>query len=214
MREAVINIGDEDLEALGIGELVSICHSAGLRDFEEFACYGNGAVVQVEVDSPIDIAALRELDYVDRIESLNASGNVERYLIAFTSPTLSEAIASHADDLVGTCDPDLGDEGVTMSFVGPQRAIRGTVSEYRSAGVAPDLKQIGDFSGSDHPLEALTDRQREVVHRAFDMGYYDVPRRVSTRDVADELGLDASTVAEHLQRAERNLLSQHLSSDP
>jgi len=28
--------------------------------------------------------------------------------------------------------------------------------------------------------------------------------------VADELGLDPSTVAEHLQRAERNLMAHHL----
>jgi predicted DNA binding protein len=45
------------------------------------------------------------------------------------------------------------------------------------------------------------------------MGYYEVPRDVSTNEIAAQLDLDSSTVAEHLQRAERNLLSTHLSSE-
>jgi len=39
---------------------------------------------------------------------------------------------------------------------------------------------------------------------------YEVPRGASTDDVAEAVGLDPSTVAEHLQRAERNLLGQLL----
>ena len=42
------------------------------------------------------------------------------------------------------------------------------------------------------------------------MGYYEVPKAVSASDVATELKLDPSTVNEHLQRAERNLLQQIL----
>ena len=45
---------------------------------------------------------------------------------------------------------------------------------------------------------------------AYEMGYYEVPREVSTADVAAELGVDASTVTEHLQRAEHNLLARYL----
>jgi len=37
-----------------------------------------------------------------------------------------------------------------------------------------------------------------------------VPKEVSAGKIAEELGLDSSTVTEHLQRAERNLLGQML----
>ena len=39
------------------------------------------------------------------------------------------------------------------------------------------------------------------------MGYYDVPRDATAKEVASEVGLDDSTVSEHLRRAERNLVS-------
>lgn len=211
MREAVLSLSDTELDALGLDELVSVCQDAGLRDFEEFACYGNGAVVQIEVDEPIEVAELRGLEYVDRVERIDARDETERYLIAFTTPALSADIAEHAEEMVGTCDPDVGGDGVTMSYVGPQDAIRDAVGEYQTAGVSPDLHQLGTYEGNTGPLDALTDRQLEVLRTAFEMGYYEVPRTISTDDVASELGLDSSTVAEHLQRAERNLLGQHLS---
>jgi predicted DNA binding protein len=211
MREAVISLSDSEVDALGLDKLVSVFQTAGLRDLEEFACYGNGAVVQVEVEEPIEVAELRGFEYVDRVERIDGQGDTELYLVAFTTPALSEDIADHAEEMVGTCDPDVGDDGVTMSYVGPQDAIRGAVGAYQTAGVSPDLRQLGAYKGREQPLDALTDRQREVIQTAFEMGYYEVPRSVSTQDLAEELELDSSTVAEHLQRAERNLLTQHLS---
>jgi len=53
-------------------------------------------------------------------------------------------------------------------------------------------------------------RQREVIETAWERGYYEVPKAVSTEELATELELDPSTVSEHLQRAERNLLGQLL----
>lgn len=113
-------------------------------------------------------------------------------------------------DLVGTCDPDLHERGANMSLVGPQEAIVGTLTEYERDGVSPELRKLGEYQGQTRPMDELTDRQREVIQLAYEMGYYEVPRAISTEDVAAELDLDPSTVAEHLQRAERNLLTHHL----
>ena len=212
MREAVLNVDDADLAALGIDELVSLCRGAGLRDFEEFACYGNGSVVLVEVETPLDEERLDALAYVTRWERLSTTDETSRYLIAFTAPGVSSRAADHVDALLGTCDPDVTDRGATVSFVGPQRALRGLIDEYETAGTSPDLRRLGAYAGRTRPLDELTSRQREVVRTAYDMGYYEVPREATTNDVASELDVDPSTVAEHLQRAERNLLSHHLSS--
>jgi DNA-binding CsgD family transcriptional regulator len=211
MREAVVSIGDADLAALGLDDLVSLCRDAGLLDFEEFACLGTGAVVQVEVETRLDEGRLDALDCVDEWDHVSAKDDAHLYLVAFTAPAISEDAADHAGDLVGTCDPDIDERGATLSFTGSQDAIRGTLGEDESAGASPDLRKLGAYDGRNRPLDALTDRQREVVRTAYDMGYYEVPREVSTGDVAAELDLDPSTVAEHLQRAERNLLRHHLS---
>lgn len=48
----------------------------------------------------------------------------------------------------------------------------------------------------------LTSRQQEVLQTAVDIGYYDVPKRATHQDIANELGCATSTVDEHLRKAE------------
>lgn len=213
MREAVFSITNAELEDLGILELVDTCRSAGLRDVEELECQGTGAILQVEVDRRLDEDRLDDLASVDWWERVRNADDSQEYIISFTATELSESIVDRSDDLVGNCDPEVTDHGASFSFVGPQEAIRETVAEYEDVGMSPDLRKIGSYNGSARPLDSLTDRQQEVVENAFDLGYYEVPREASTEVVASELDLDPSTVAEHLQRAERNLLREQLSTD-
>jgi DNA-binding CsgD family transcriptional regulator len=211
MREAQVTISEAEYAAMGIEELVSLCRDANQREFEELACRGNGAIVQVEVETRIDEERLDALDYVDQWERVAETDGGHLYVIGFTAPDLSNEITEYADDLVGTCDPNVNERGASMSLVGSQDTIRGVINEYMSSGVSPELRKLGEYDGPDRPMEQLTDRQRHVLQVAYEEGYYEVPRSASTEDVAAEVGIDPSTVAEHLQRAERNLLTQHLS---
>lgn len=210
MREANITIADGEFGAMGLEELIALGREAGIRDFEELACHGTGAIVQVTVESRYDEERLSALDCVDQWERVAETDDGHLYVIAFTAPELPESLAEEAEDLIGTCDPELDDRGATMSLVGPQETISGTIGEYEAVGISPDLRKLGSYDGRDKPMDPLTDRQQQVMQTAFDMGYYEVPREVSTEDVAAELDLDPSTVAEHLQRAERNALAQLL----
>ena len=54
---------------------------------------------------------------------------------------------------------------------------------------------------------SLSPRRREVLETAENMGYYDTPRRSSQRELAQRLNIRQATVAEHLQRAERDLVA-------
>ncbi|TKX62072.1 helix-turn-helix domain-containing protein [Halorubrum sp. ASP1] len=65
------------------------------------------------------------------------------------------------------------------------------------------IERIGPYLEAGTPLPVqLTDRQREVLNVALDLGYYDVPRQVTHQDIADRLELSAGTVGEHLQKIE------------
>lgn len=212
MREAKVTIGAEGYERMGIDELVRLCRVAGLSEFDELACHGDGAIIQVEVEDRLDQEALESLEYVDQWELVAIDEGSYIYVIGFTAPALPDEITDHAEDLVGTCDPTIGERGATMTFVGSQESIRGVIREYVNAGLSPDLRKLGSYDGQTQALSHLTDRQREVLETAFNAGYYDVPRQASAEEIANELGVDSSTVAEHLQRAERNLLTQHLAT--
>jgi hypothetical protein len=210
MREAIVTMSDEALEEMGLGELVAYTRDAGIRDLEELTCHGNGGVMQLEVEEQLDGERLSSFEAVSQWEFVAENEHTYLYLIEIIAPDLTDAITDHGDALVGTCDPSMTEHGATMELVGPQQTISKTLQEYEAAGISPELEKLGDYDGTETSLDALTERQREIVHAAYDMGFYEVPREVSTEEVAAELDLDASTIAEHLQRAERNLLSQEL----
>jgi predicted DNA binding protein len=127
-----------------------------------------------------------------------------------TAHDLPGSLDETSEDLLGTCDPELDESEIELSLAGPQESIADTISAYETAGLSTELRALGPYDGTQEPTDELTDRQREVIQTAFDMGYFEVPRSVSADEIADELGLDQSTVVEHLQRAERNLLGQFL----
>jgi hypothetical protein len=208
MRQADVTLMGFD--QMGIEELLALSREAGLLDLEELACHGTGAVVQAEVESQFDHDALSSLEYVDHWTHVAEAGDSHLYVIAFTAPDLPKSMSETADDLVGTCEPEVDDHGATISLAGSQDDISETIQAYQQAGASTDLRRLGGYESRDRPADELTDRQREVIETAWEMGYYEVPRGVSSEEIADELDLDPSTVTEHLQRAERNLLGQVL----
>lgn len=211
MREAIVSLTDEELETLGLGELVSVCEQAGLAGFEEIACFANGAIVEIELEQALAPDRLTSLDAVDNWELVAEKDETVLYLVEFTAPNLPDNLAEEGEDLVGSCNPTVEGDGATMSLVGSQETIRSIMEAYEQSGLRPELHKLAEYDGRSAPLDALTDRQIEVLETAYQMGFYDVPRDVSAEAVADELGVDSSTVVETIQRAERNLLATHLS---
>lgn len=56
----------------------------------------------------------------------------------------------------------------------------------------------------------LTDRQHEVLETALEMGYFEHPKRANASEVAERLGINGSTFAEHVSAAQSKLLESIL----
>lgn len=212
MREAIVSLGDAELETIGFGDLVSHCRDAGIRGIEMLEDEGERCVPQVEVASPLDADLLAGLDCVEDWRHVVEEDGSHVYVPELTATGMPAETARDHDELVGQCDPSLRDRGVLLSLVGSQEAIREMLRDFETAGAAPDLHRLGDYTGDESVFDVLTDRQCEVLRTAYDLGFYDVPREASTEDVAAALDIEAATLSEHLQRAERNLLTEQLSS--
>lgn len=75
------------------------------------------------------------------------------------------------------------------------------------------LRHDGDESLGDAVLVErgkLTDRQREVLETAYDLGYFDYPKGANASEVAAELDISVSTLAEHLAAAQSKVLDDVL----
>ncbi|MFQ6135874.1 MAG: helix-turn-helix domain-containing protein [Candidatus Hydrothermarchaeales archaeon] len=57
--------------------------------------------------------------------------------------------------------------------------------------------------------EALTSRQEEIVRIALEKGYFDFPKRISIRELADLFGVSISTLSEILRAGQKKILISH-----
>jgi predicted DNA binding protein len=98
------------------------------------------------------------------------------------------------------------DGEVHATFVGDGTAL-GTVLDSFPPAVDVTVHRVGAYrNGVENGAVALSERQREAVFAALDLGYYAVPSEATHEDVADRLGCAASTATEHLQKAEAKLV--------
>jgi predicted DNA binding protein len=90
--------------------------------------------------------------------------------------------------------------------VGDPAALQNALDEAPD-GVDVRVEEIGPFHGGpERPATGLSERQRDAVAVALELGYYDRPRTATHDDVADELGCAPPTASEHLQKAESKIL--------
>ncbi|WP_227378493.1 helix-turn-helix domain-containing protein [Haladaptatus halobius] len=212
-REAVVRIPTAEFSHPSLEEFVSLCREAGVKEWRPTVCTGPGGIVAMQVERPFDEEQLSALEYVAWWERTNQATSDIGYLIKLDIPDLTNELPPLHELNVSNEEITVNSHGLDISFVGTQEALSYVVGQYIDAGIPMDLRAMTDYHGPTGVLDSLTHRQREVVHTAHKMGYYEIPRRVSTVDVAAELDLDQSTVSEHLQRAERNLLRRALDAD-
>lgn len=95
------------------------------------------------------------------------------------------------------------DGRLRVAVVGESNEAIGRALADVPSGIGIDVERIGPYPDDPASITALlTDRQREVLDVALDLGYYEVPRRATHRDVAEQMDLSVGTVTEHLQKVE------------
>lgn len=87
----------------------------------------------------------------------------------------------------------------------------------RDQGLKFDVEQIYRLTSEQqngHGLYGLTEHQYECLMTALETGYYEVPREMSARDLADVLDVSHQAVSERLRRGHKNLVSNALVTAP
>ena len=109
-----MSLRDSEFETVGLGEFVSLCRDAGLKDLVELGCHGNGGIELVFVETPLDEQRLETLECVSRWERVNETKNI--FLIEFEVPDLLDTLAMDVEELV--CEPSVTEQGCRVIIGG------------------------------------------------------------------------------------------------
>lgn len=98
-----------------------------------------------------------------------------------------------------------------IAFLGNQKQIQNFLERLEERGLSYRVVSAMDASFlPDSPLNCLTDKQRNILVSAFKLGYYDLPRKINSDQLANQLNIVNSTLIEHVRKAERRMLAEML----
>lgn len=152
------------------------------------------------------VESLREQPSVETIEAIESVDGAT--LVALEWDTDADAVFREIRDTGGhilqpVCRDDAWE--FTVRFFGHED-LAAFKRRYEASDLSLSVDRIYHRSDRGGDLRfGLTENQREALALALEHGYYDIPRRCATADLADELGISAQAVIERLRRAISNL---------
>jgi predicted DNA binding protein len=192
-----------------ISEVTSKCQ-ASIKVLRCVPADGKSGRSLLKIDAP---AEMDEAAILNRI--MEASPSCE---VSLTKTGPGEHLALVRNDACMLCSAVMeagcfldtassrGDGRVVWNIIGPSsQAINSLVNKLKDLGCEVEVSGIRDQKG----LSPLTYHQERAVRIAYDLGYYDIPRKITLDDLASKLGITKATLDIILRRAERKLISRH-----
>jgi hypothetical protein len=162
-------------------------------------------------------AALTGAHDVSEWTLVGEAGDTSRYQ-AVPALSLAEQLGEELDDLGGletlaTADAiieriEVKRFGWTQQGWFASREVFRQFASFWRRNVDFHLQRLSREGESKPPGDGLTDRQREALRTAYELGYFDIPRGASLDDIARELDISASSLSERLRRAQTQLIEE------
>jgi len=84
------------------------------------------------------------------------------------------------------------------------------VYEYKVNRLLNEIKEFAQIEkvevNDDIPIDEITDREFKILSIAYDLGYFDYPRKIKSDELARTIGIKQSTLIYHLRKAENRII--------
>jgi len=216
VREVQLFWSRTSLETTGYGIMFKWFEHA------QFLGYANRTVERIDIlakvifndgYSPDDLVG----ELIDSVEVLTApqsSWSKEWVLQIGFSSLSNDMIAMHARARSASITPDSCVDASGLNYVirGPPQSVGMVVGALRIA-MKPDRFSAASIEANSIIENGLVSAQQlRVVKAAWEAGWYNNPRSLKMADLAREIDLSRSTVSEHLNRVETELVKLLLKS--
>lgn len=159
---------------------------------------GGAGLLQITAEDPGRIAAeVGEFDTVTSVDRLETSDDVA--IVEFRTGTPMLLLSAREAGLPLRPPVDIQAGVASVWVTGSAERLSAFADRLEQYGMTLEVEKV---TSDVDPSSLLTDRQREVVEAAIELGYYDTPRRCSMGELANALGVAQSTCSETLHRAE------------
>jgi len=140
------------------------------------------------------------------------SGGSEVIFVAGAFPKRSQPKRPRPAKVFMAGSPEFTDlNKMKVSVVGEEKEVQRYLRFVGKSKFAPKVVSLTLLEPqSESTISRLATKQRQALLTAYGLGYYEVPRKASSEEIARLLKIDKSTFAEHLRKAEKNIIKNVL----
>jgi predicted DNA binding protein len=157
---------------------------------------------------------IRRLYGLDSFEVVERRPRTRDYilLVRQRNPASVRALVSlSAGRITPTAPFRLNAETTVASFLGEERTLRRVLARLRKEEVPFRVVRASNRPVlADAPSTQLTPKQRDVLARAWALGFFAVPRRITLTRLARTTGQSPPALGKMLRRAEGHLVARYL----
>jgi predicted DNA binding protein len=175
-------------------------------DFQEGICIEILEFTLKEGASIHDIGTVGNMEILSVLKSID---NKHTCLIRYTEPEETKGLFSESDlGLVHTIPTIISPEKFIISMMGERKNLADFVKMIKNAGTIRKMSFRRAAYQKADILDVLTDKQREVMVAAFQNGYYDYPKRISSKQLCRKVSISKPTLLQHMRKAEGRILKE------
>lgn len=199
LRIDVAGVGVDSLPGATVPETVDL---GPIRSVELLA---DGSIVFLRSVGG-EIAAYRAaIESSDSVYSYSLSGGESAHAFAHVEPTdAGRRLLEWKRQFPLVIRPPIEFDGdsVVVTLVG-EVSVFTDATESLPEDVSYTVIETGEYWPDDATaIHGLTDRQREILATAIELGYYENPRQATQADLARALSVSPGTVGDHLRKIE------------
>ena len=164
-----------------------------------------------------EAARIRRHYGLDRFEVVEERPRSRDYILLVKQrnpPWLKALLEIAGGEIAPTAPVRITADSTLASFHGAERPLRKVLQRLDREGIPYRIVRASLRSDARRRISDLTDRQRDVLARAWTLGFYSVPRRITLSRLARFTGRSPPALGKMLRRAEGRLVSRYLAAEP
>ena len=175
-------------------------------DYQEGICI---EILEFNLKEGASIHDIRTVGNMEILSVLKSADSKHICLIRYTEPEENKGRFQDTDlDLIHTIPTIISPEKFTISMMGERKNLADFVEMMKNVGTIRKMAFRRAAYQKADLLAVLTEKQREVMVAAFHNGYYDYPKKISSKQLCRKVSISKPTLLQHMRKAEGRILKE------
>lgn len=168
-------------------------------------------IVKIVVKDGTDLKQLKLPENAAILDILNSDNGTYTCLmkVHFNKVFIPVLKKFFKDNIIWKSPTYMNENAISLTCIGDEKSLNKIIQDIGDFETFKNAKLSYFHSCIEQKgiQQILTSRQLEVMRCAKDWGYYNSPRKITSKELAEKMGCSKSTLLEHLKNAENKIVN-------